>query len=64
MWPEPVFTLLNDGFPVRAAVRSELPFLITGGLEVVHIGELDAQTDWENVCLDVDCVIHCAARVT
>ena len=55
--------LLNDGFPVRAAVRSELPFLIAGGLEVVHIGELDAQTDWGNVCLDVDCVIHCAARV-
>lgn len=57
------FALLSEGFSVRAAVRSEWPFFIAGGLEVVDVGDFDAQTDWATVCLDIDCVIHCAARV-
>jgi nucleoside-diphosphate-sugar epimerase len=54
-------TLARSGYVVRAASRSEreLPSVIA---EQVVVGDIHAGTDWNRALLDVDCVLHVAAR--
>lgn len=54
--------LLGQGFAVRAAVRSIDSIPSAEGLDVVAVGEIDAQTEWDVALKGVDSVIHCAAR--
>ena len=54
--------LLAQGHTVRAAVRSAALMSSTHGLNVVEVGEVDAQTDWSAALAGMDSVIHCAAR--
>ena len=53
--------LYSDGYPVVAAVRRESTVL---GLDVdlVKVGNISAQTDWQQALSKIDVVIHCAAR--
>jgi nucleoside-diphosphate-sugar epimerase len=53
--------LLQDGTPVRAAVRS--PEACSGGVSVVEVAGLAADTDWSPALQDVEQVVHLAARV-
>ena len=55
-------SLLMQGYVIRAAVRSSDSMEPFGGLDVVVVGEVGAQTDWSAALQGVDCVIHCAAR--
>jgi len=55
-------SLLAQGHAVRAAVRSASSMPSAEGLDVVAVGDVDAQTDWSAALAGVDCVIHCAAR--
>jgi nucleoside-diphosphate-sugar epimerase len=55
-------SLLAKGHMVRAAVRSADSLPSDGGLDVVAVGGVCAQTDWSAALAGVDCVIHCAAR--
>lgn len=54
--------LLAKGHLVCAGVRSAGSISSVYGLDVVQVGEVDAQTDWSAALAGVDCVIHCAAR--
>lgn len=56
------FSLLAQGHLGPAAVRSANSMPLGGGLGVVAVGEVGAQTDWSEALVGVDCVIHCAAR--
>jgi nucleoside-diphosphate-sugar epimerase len=54
--------LRNSGFDLRVAVRQrdiKLPI----DYEVVRIGDIGPQTDWQEALIGVDTVIHLAARV-
>jgi nucleoside-diphosphate-sugar epimerase len=55
-------SLLAQDHVVRAAVRFAASMPSAEGLDVVAVGEVDAQTDWSAALAGVDCVIHCAAR--
>jgi nucleoside-diphosphate-sugar epimerase len=53
---------LSPGFTPRAAVRREnYPFLAT--VDVVQVGDLSLDTDWETALLGIEVVVHAAARV-
>lgn len=54
--------LVAQGHAVRAAVRSPNSKPSVDGPDMVVVGEVGAQTDWEIALKGVDCVIHCAAR--
>lgn len=53
--------LLARGYSVRAAVRASVQF--HEGMEAVVVGSIDADTDWRKALIDVDVVVHLAARV-
>ena len=53
--------LYSDGYSVVAAVRRESAIL-EGAVESVKVGNISAQTDWQQALNKVDVVIHCAAR--
>jgi nucleoside-diphosphate-sugar epimerase len=53
--------LFRQGYAISAAVRSR-NFPI-GNAKVVVVGEINGDTDWSAALLDVDVVIHLAARV-
>ena len=53
--------LIWQGYSVCAAVRSAKPQI--NNTEVVVVGEIDGDTDWKNVLVGCDVVIHLAARV-
>jgi nucleoside-diphosphate-sugar epimerase len=55
-------TLLARGHSVRAVARSAVSMPTVAGLDVIELGEVDAQSDWSLALAGVDCVIHCAAR--
>ena len=59
------FELLAREYFVRGAARSfsSLSQNSVDGLEIVVIGDIGAETDWSVALKDVNCVIHCAARV-
>jgi nucleoside-diphosphate-sugar epimerase len=52
---------VRQGFLVRAALRKNKEILTDAELMVV--GEIDGKTDWRKALIDVDIVIHLAARV-
>jgi len=54
--------LLEQGYLVRAAVRSIGSTPSAEGLDVFVVGEVGARTDWSSALVDVDFVVHCAAR--
>ncbi len=54
--------LLPEGFLVRAAYRSQ-PKLVAEEIEMVVVGDINVQTDWQKALKDIDIVIHLAARV-
>jgi len=54
--------LRNSGFDLRVAVRQKdikLPI----DYEIVQIGDIGPQTDWQETLAGVDTVVHLAARV-
>jgi nucleoside-diphosphate-sugar epimerase len=53
--------LLNLGHSVFAATRSKTTRI--DGVDAVEVGEIDGQTNWSSALIDVDVVIHLAARV-
>lgn len=52
---------MRDDWFVRVALRK--PRELTGGIESVVVGEINSATDWSSALLDVNVVIHLAARV-
>lgn len=53
--------LVREGFHVRAAVRSSKSAAILN--PQVAVGAIDQATDWHQALLNVQTVVHCAARV-
>lgn len=53
--------LLKQGWQVKAAVHSN--HRLPAGMELVTVGQIDANTDWSKNLHRVDAVIHLAARV-
>ncbi|OQW88136.1 MAG: hypothetical protein BWK72_10385 [Rhodoferax ferrireducens] len=53
--------LREDGFAVRAAVRTKLAN--PGAFDVIGVGDINELTDWETALRGVDVVVHLAARV-
>ena len=54
--------VLYEGHDVRCAIRKGRDGL-EGATHVHVVGEVDASTDWQRALVDVDCVVHLAARV-
>jgi nucleoside-diphosphate-sugar epimerase len=54
--------LLERGVAVRGALRSFGSIADDYRVEFVAVGEIGAKTDWSHALVEVDCVIHCAAR--
>lgn len=54
--------LSMDGVLVRAACRCKSNFN-NNEVELVEVGDVNAQTDWQKALQDIDIVIHLAARV-
>jgi nucleoside-diphosphate-sugar epimerase len=54
--------LLGHGFVARAAIRFPGSLPLTDGFEVWVVGQIDAHTSWASTLIDIDVVIHCAAR--
>jgi len=52
----------HEGHDVRCAIRKQRDGL-EGTTHVHVVGEVDASTDWQRALVDVDCVMHLAARV-
>ena len=52
----------HEGHDVRCATRKQRDGL-EGTTHVHVVGEVDASTDWQRALVDVDCVVHLAARV-
>ncbi|MDR3371563.1 SDR family oxidoreductase [Rhodoferax sp.] len=53
--------LVDDGFAVRAAVRTIDAELATS--DVAFVGDINELTDWQTALTGVDVVVHLAARV-
>ena len=63
--------LCDNGYVVRATVRSESSFFLLSELKkqrgykeltVYNLGDISATTDWSSVLNEVNTVVHCAAR--
>jgi nucleoside-diphosphate-sugar epimerase len=55
--------LVDDGiFPVRCALRRPSAAL-PREVGLISVGDLTPDTDWQHALVDVDCVVHLAARV-
>jgi nucleoside-diphosphate-sugar epimerase len=54
-------TACGRGQEVRAVVRSSRGAL-PASVQAVHIGHIDAQTDWSQALADIDVVVHLAGR--
>ncbi|MBT0962328.1 SDR family oxidoreductase [Denitromonas sp. IR12] len=52
----------DEGVAVRGAFRT-LPASAFDGIETSPVGDLGPHTDWRGALVDVDLVVHCAARV-
>ena len=56
--------LLADGYQVRGAVRSSAQMtVLPSGVEGVIVGDIGPETDWGEALVDIDGVVHLAARV-
>lgn len=56
--------LLSCGFSVRATVRpGSSPDKLLPGVEKITVGDFREECDWTRALLDVDTVVHLAARV-
>ena len=56
-----IIELLREGYAVKAAMRFEKS--LTNNAEAIVVGYINGDTDWTNALVDVDVVIHLAARV-
>jgi UDP-4-keto-D-QuiNAc 4-reductase len=54
--------LREEGHTLRAATRSAVTDL-PPGVDVVGVGSISADTDWQPALDDIDCIVHAAARV-
>lgn len=54
--------LLKDGFEARACARRSLPTELKGA-QYHPIRDMTASTDWNAALMEVQAVVHCAARV-
>lgn len=57
-----VARLHGDGASVRAALRCA-DLSLPSGVQVAHVADLDAHTDWQAALTDAQVVVHAAARV-
>ncbi len=57
--------IFRQGWHVKAALRTphQLPSRINSGIKPLTIGQINEKTDWAAALVDVDVVIHLAARV-
>lgn len=55
--------LLSEGFDIRAAIRNAEAGKKLAGIDIAIVGDIDAYTNWKDALIDVDVVIHLAARV-
>lgn len=57
-------TLSRSGHSVRGALRQiEGTGVLSEGVELVEVGQINAETDWEAALAGCDLVVHLAARV-
>lgn len=56
-------TLSEYGISARGSVRNLNLISANTNIEYVSIGNINLNTNWKNILIDVDCIIHCAARV-
>ncbi|TXH29244.1 MAG: NAD-dependent epimerase/dehydratase family protein [Elusimicrobia bacterium] len=56
-------TRLQGKKAYRAVLRSPCEAPFSAGSHQVFYGDLSAAQDWREAVHDVDCVLHCAARV-
>lgn len=57
-------TLSRSGHSVRGALRQiECTGVLSEGVELVVVGQINAETDWEAALAGCDLVVHLAARV-
>ena len=56
-------SLLHLNRPVRGTIRSSKSLFLNKKIEYVSIGDINCSTDWKESLIDVDCIIHCAAKV-
>ena len=54
--------VLHEGHEVRCAIRKHRDGL-EGATHVHVVGEVDASSEWQRALVNVDCVVHLAARV-
>lgn len=55
-------TLSKSGRSVLGAVRSLNSILINKNIEYISVGDISFKQNWKDFLVDVDCIIHCAAR--
>lgn len=55
-------SLLDVNRPVRGTIRSSNSFFLNKKIEYASIGDINCSTDWKESLVDVDCIIHCAAK--
>lgn len=53
--------LLDAGYDVTAAVRA-LPATVVPGCDIVAVGGIDGETQWQRAVDQIDAVVHLAAR--
>ena len=56
-------TLSEYGRSTRGSVRNLNLISANTNIEYVSTGNINLNTNWKNILIDVDCIIHCAARV-
>ena len=54
--------LIKHRISVRQAVRYSDPLSNVIGPQKVTVGQINLETDWSAALVEIDCVIHCAAR--
>ena len=54
--------LLKSGRSVCAAVRTDNLIPLKTDIKYFSVGEINNKTNWKEILIDTDCIIHCAGR--
>ena len=54
--------LSKSGKQIRATVRTTNSFSKNTDIEYVFVRDIILKTNWKDILVDVDCIIHCAGR--
>lgn len=54
--------LSKSGKQIRAIVRTTNSFSKNTDIEYVFVRDISLKTNWKDILVDVDCIIHCAGR--